>query len=111
MPTIDDITKADNEEIEGQIEIDNMEFGQNDSIPPETPNQTGEVLQQIIDFVKTPTGEGKIEDYTEHPLNYDNKESTAQILRGLTGLFGDLKLAVIDVGIGMFRKFGRGKQE
>lgn len=51
-------------------------------------------------FLRTPTGEGAIEDYLQHPLNINNSKGMAQILRGFTGIAGDLKLAVIDIFLG-----------
>lgn len=55
-----------------------------------------------LDFswLRAETGEGTIEDYLEHPLNFFKSKGFAQILRGLTGFFGNLKLAIIDVILG-----------
>jgi len=56
-------------------------------------------------FLKAPTGEGSVEEYLEHPLNFDKKKSTARIIRGLTGLFGMLNYALIDITLGIIEKW------
>lgn len=49
------------------------------------------------------TGEGSIEEYIDHPMNFKNSKGLAQMLRGFTGIIGNLKLAVIDVVFGFLR--------
>lgn len=51
-------------------------------------------------FLKAKTGPGPIEDYINHPMNFNGGRAAAQILRGLTGLLGALDLAIIDILIG-----------
>lgn len=61
-----------------------------------------------IDFKRlllAQTGEGSIEDYIHHPLNISENKNMARILRGLTGMFGELSLAIIDIGVGMLDFF------
>ena len=53
-----------------------------------------------FDFLRVPTGEGAIEDYIDHPLNAEQSKGVAQILRGFTGIAGDLKLAILDITLG-----------
>jgi len=55
-----------------------------------------------IDFgwLKTPTGEGAIEDRLDHPLNPQRSHGVAQILRGVEGFTDTLRLAVLDIGLG-----------
>jgi hypothetical protein len=55
-----------------------------------------------LSILKAKTGEGSIEDYMQHALNFNKSRGTAQILRGCTGLFGELELAVIDIALGSF---------
>ena len=55
-----------------------------------------------LDFLKARTGDGSIEDYIEHPLNNHGSRGVAQILRGLTGMFGSLDLGIVDVVLGAF---------
>ena len=51
-------------------------------------------------WIKTPTGPGSIESYIDHPLNANGSRGVAQVLRGATGFFGALDLAIVDVTIG-----------
>lgn len=53
-------------------------------------------------FLKTPTGSGSIEDYTDHVLNPNKSKGLAQMLRGFTGLAGELNLAILDITFGAF---------
>lgn len=54
----------------------------------------------IPDFLKAETGEGTVEQYIEHPLNFSSSKGLARIIRGLTGMLGSLNLAIIDIVIG-----------
>jgi hypothetical protein len=56
---------------------------------------------------KAETGPGDVEAYLDHPLNFDKSLGLAQVIRGATGLFGELKLAVIDVAFGLLNWFRR----
>lgn len=58
---------------------------------------------QIPEWLKAPTGEGKIEDYIDHPMNFNNSKPVAQVLRGLTGMFNNLNYAAIDVVLGIMK--------
>jgi hypothetical protein len=66
--------------------------------------------RNILDLLKSPTGDGPILDYMEHPLNYNNSKYVAQLIRGLSGIFGRLDLAIIDIGMGLFGFFTDRKQ-
>lgn len=55
-------------------------------------------------FLLAKTGAGAIEEYIDHPLNFDGEKSTARILRGLTGIAGELDYAIIDIGLGVIEK-------
>lgn len=70
-----------------EVEVNNAEYG-------------GSGGGGLLDLIKSPTGEGKIEDYIDQPLNFDRSKGMAQILRGLTGLLGSLNYAVIDILLG-----------
>ena len=63
----------------------------------------GQLYGPAIDlsWIKAKTGPGSIESYIDHPLNTSKSRGVAQILRGATGLAGDLDLAVIDIGLGL----------
>lgn len=54
-------------------------------------------------FLRAKTGTGDIKSYLEHPLNFDKSEGLAQVIRGFTGMFDALDLAVIDIAVGFFR--------
>jgi UPF0288 family protein (methanogenesis marker protein 3) len=56
----------------------------------------------ILDILRSKTGEGSIESYNEHPLNFNNNKYISQIIRGATGIFGALDLAIIDIVMGVF---------
>jgi hypothetical protein len=62
------------------------------------------VRRSIIDFekFKVQTGAGELEDYKNHPLNWNNSKPVARIIRGFTGLLGELNFAVVDILIGFF---------
>jgi hypothetical protein len=54
-----------------------------------------------LTFLKAETGEGEITDYKTHPLNFTSTDSLSRIIRGLTGLFGSLNYAVVDIILGV----------
>ena len=71
---------------------------------PEEAAPAGRIPVPDFSFLLSPTGPGPIEEYTDHPLNYDRSSSTARILRGLTGIAGSLDYAIIDIGLGLIEK-------
>jgi hypothetical protein len=52
-------------------------------------------------FLKAKTGEGTIDQYLDHPLNFNESRAIARVLRGASGLMGDLDFALVDIGIGV----------
>lgn len=56
-----------------------------------------------LSILLSKTGSGSIEDYIEHPLNGKKSRGMAQMLRGLTGIAGELDYAVIDIALGAFQ--------
>ncbi len=52
-------------------------------------------------FLMTETGPGSIEDYIDHPMNFNSSLSVARILRGITGFTGSLRLAILDIVLGV----------
>lgn len=69
--------------------------------PAEDPQQTFYGVPHFdFGFLKAKTGDGAIEDYLQHPLNFDNSRGVAQILRGCTGIAGSLDLAILDIALG-----------
>lgn len=78
---------------------DTPQHSTNDYIPPvETPQETKKGLD--LSFLKAPTGEGSVHDYIDHALNFNNSKGMARVLRGVTGLMGDLNLAIVDIIVG-----------
>lgn len=62
-------------------------------------------------FLAAKTGSGSIDDYVKHPLNFSESRGMAQILRGCTGIAGDLDLAIVDIAIGGFNLLLEGKKK
>lgn len=62
------------------------------------------VRPPLFDFskLKAPTGSGHLEEYKTHPLNWNGSKPVARIIRGFSGLLGELNFAVIDIIIGFF---------
>jgi hypothetical protein len=71
------------------------------------PNRMNELFSRIF---TAETGEGSIGEYIEHPMNFNKSYGLAQMLRGVTGIAGNLKLAVIDIGFG-FLRFSKERKE
>ncbi len=83
-----------------QIERDQKDFP--DEMEEE--EKRGFNLPQMPDlsFLKAKTGSGSIEEYEQHPLNFRHSQGAAQMIRGFTGMLGDLDLAIIDISLGAF---------
>lgn len=54
-----------------------------------------------LSFLKTPTGQGTIDERLDHPLNFRHSRGIAQIIRGAEGFFGSLSLAIVDIVLGL----------
>lgn len=75
--------------------------------PDEVPAQGGFKLD--FSWLMKETGPGEIEDYIDHPLNFNASKGLAQIIRGVAGFIGNgsqLKLAVVDVLFGFLKMRG-----
>lgn len=75
----------------------------------EQPKQESRANEMFSRVLTAETGDGSIGDYLDHPMNFNNSKGLAQILRGFTGIVGNLNLAVIDVLFGLLR-FSREKK-
>ncbi|MFV0516770.1 MAG: hypothetical protein ACK5MV_05185 [Aminipila sp.] len=64
-----------------------------------------------IDFILAETGEGNIENYIQHPLNFKSSKGIAQMLRGFTGICGSLNYAIIDITLGAFEIMREGREQ
>jgi len=84
-----------------------------DDIPveplPQGPGVRVSDLLPDMSFLLAETGDGPIEDYIEHPLNFNQSKGVAQILRGVTGIAGKLNYAILDIGLGMVQVMKEGK--
>lgn len=94
MPTLDDI--ATNEPTNESNEMPTIE-----PLDIPQPVQQNSRIQEILNKIMTAeTGEGSIGDYIDHPMNFLKSKGLARVLRGLTGIFGSLSLAIIDIAVG-----------
>lgn len=95
----DAIRAAISEEVEEKQVIDDLkkEYA---GAAEETPRGS---LNFDFGFLRAKTGDGSINDYLNHPLNFRESKGVAQMLRGFTGLLGELDLAVIDITLGAFQ--------
>lgn len=57
----------------------------------------------VMGILKTETGEGEIDDYITHPLNFNGSKGMAQVIRGITGFAGNIRLAIVDIIVGVIR--------
>lgn len=55
-----------------------------------------------LNILLSKTGPGPIEDYINHPMNFKRSKGFAQMLRGFTGIAGELDYALIDIALGAF---------
>jgi hypothetical protein len=69
------------------------------------------VKRSFIDFekFKAQTGQGDLSEYKNHPLNWNQSKPVARIIRGFTGLLGELNFAVVDILIGFFEMTSKKK--
>lgn len=86
--------------IEDMIDKSQAEFGPVELPPEQQPEQAPARRFEIPEWVKAQTGPGDVEDYITHPLNFGKSRGVAQILRGLTGIVGELRYALLDIVMG-----------
>lgn len=89
MPAIGDF--IDKEQTEGLQSIDQV-------VEMDAPEPS---KRFDLSFLKAQTGAGQVEDYQEHALNWNGSKSVARIIRGLTGLLGELNFALVDILLGV----------
>lgn len=65
--------------------------------------QPSRIMELLSRVLTAETGPGGVEEYVDHPVNYNSSKGLAQLIRGLSGVFGNLNLAVIDIAIGAMR--------
>lgn len=54
-----------------------------------------------LDWLRTPTGEGSVEEYDDHALNFAGARWLSRVIRGASGFLGELDLAVVDIFMGL----------
>jgi hypothetical protein len=69
-------------------------------LPDQEPVEQEQTFELNFGWLKTPTGDGPLEQYMDHPFNYNNSLAMARVLRGLTGFIGSLDLAIADIVLG-----------
>lgn len=71
--------------------------------------KVGDLLPDMS-FILAPTGDGPVEEYIDHPMNIKGSRGSARILRGLTGMLGQLNYAIVDIALGTIEVMKEGKQ-
>lgn len=72
-----------------------------------TPTESERRSPGWLEWLRSEPGPGDVESYRQHPLNWDGSYEVGQVLRGLTGLLGNLRLAVVDILVGGLRLLSR----
>lgn len=92
--TLDDVkSDEDFKPIEnGQTEVDEVEQ-----------TEIGGFHFGIPEFLKAKSPDEPIENFINHPFNFDGSRGLAQIIKGLTGMFGYFNYAIIDIVMGWLR--------
>lgn len=88
------------EKILGSEETERTELDDLSEVDQPAPARSSIDLKQIL---LKETGPGEIGAYIQHPFNFNGSVGVAQIIRGLTGMCGDLRKAVFDIAIGTIR--------
>ena len=73
-------------------------------------SRIGDILPDLS-FLLSPTGPGSVESYIDHPFNANSSKGTARIIRGLTGLMGNLDYALVDVLMGSVEVYQEGHKK
>lgn len=100
-----------NEAIQEEIEEEINETISNtiDNGPGAAPgSRIGDILPDMS-FLLSETGPGGIDEYMDHTLNIHQSPGVARVIRGATGLLGNLNYALIDIGLGGLEVIKEGK--
>ena len=82
------------EDLTGFEEIPEM-VGENEDVSRETFDF--DILQKIKDIILTPQSDLPIEEYEDHPINYNHRKSGTHLARFIEAFTGSLKLAIFDL--------------
>ena len=80
--------------------FDSIDFDDTAKSVP-SPDQGTE--KTAFDILRTKTAAGSIDDYMDHPVNFGKTAGGAQVARGITGFFGSLDYAIVDIVMGIMR--------
>lgn len=94
MSLIDEAVISELDDIESEI-IEEVEAGS-----AAGPTTRISDFMPDLSFLLSPTGPGPVDDYVDHPFNLNNSKGSARIIRGLTGLLGNLDYAIVDIVLG-----------
>jgi len=97
----DSIAETSEEVVDESIDVEGLE-----QLPNPDPNggDVPENDQSIVDFLKSKSPEKGLEEYQGHTLDFDERDSTRRLIRGLEGLLGATNYAVADIVIGLAQK-------
>jgi hypothetical protein len=90
-------------DIAGVQELPVGELPIQEQYPVEEEQTEGRGSEFFKTILTAETGSGSISEYKDHPMNFTNSKAFAHVLRGLTGIFGSLNLAIVDIGVGAFQ--------
>jgi|LGVF01.2.fsa_nt_gb hypothetical protein len=82
------------EDLTGFEEIPEM-VGESENVSHETFDF--DILQKIKDLLLTPQSDLPIEEYADHPINYNGRKSGTYLARFIEAFTGSLKLAIFDL--------------
>ena len=94
---------SDKDKDKGKVTIESLAEEEQEDKPKDT-TKGKSVLEWLA---KTPSPSKSVDSYQSHPLNYDGDESTSRIIRGASGLLGNLDKASVDILVGVFKKMAR----
>jgi hypothetical protein len=69
--------------------------------PVAAPGVGERIMSLLMDKLFVQTGPGPLCEYDTHPLNFNGKRWLSRIIRGCTGIFAALDLAIIDIAVGL----------
>lgn len=105
MSLLNEAAVSDQEE----KEVSNLDYLLEDEAADQRPGSRIFDFLPDVSILFSKTGDGSIESYIDHPLNNKKSRGMAQILRGLTGIAGELDYAIIDIALGSFQYTREGR--
>lgn len=99
------------------VQAENMEQMIDEEISPADFSEPAAPKSRISDMMPdfsvllSPTGPGPIENYIDHPLNLHGSSGSARMIRGFTGIAGNLDYAIIDITLGAIEVYQEGHRK